>query len=396
MIKNVALYPHFDASGELTLKVKVWTHKGFFTASVPTGTSKGSNEAKNVPVGKATKVFPHLRKNLIGLDENDWTTADEIIKQSDSEEKFGTLGSSMALGCSIAIARAATEGELWRLEGPKKRMEFPFPISNVIGGGLHGGNTSWQEFLIIPHRAKNPLEASRTNYEVWKYIGGELERRKLVSGRNLENAWMSKMDEYQTLDFLSEIAEQWDLRLGLDVAASSFWNGKEYVYRNCGKRMSPEQHLDFLVDAVKKYGIYYVEDPFHEEDFWMSMELMKALPSSLIVGDDLFCTNLERLKKCRKLGCANGIILKPNQIGTLYDAFRTADYALKNGIHSIASHRSRETFDDWISDLSLLWKSPLIKIGCRGFDTAKHNRLIELWNDVPDCQMAVLPLQSSK
>ncbi len=391
MIKNVAVYPHFDASGGLTLKVKIWTHRDFFTASVPTGTSTGSNEAKNVPVKKAVGVFPHLRKNLIGLDENDWMTADKIIKQSDREEKFGTLGSSLALGCSIAVARAATEGELWRLEGPKKRMGFPLPVSNVIGGGLHGGDTSWQEFLIIPHRAKTPLEASRTNYEIWKYVGEELGRKGLLSGRNLENAWMSKMDEYRTLDFLSEIAEQWDVKLGVDIAASSFWDGKEYVYRNYKKGMNPERHLDFLADIIKKYGIYYVEDPFQEEDFWMFMELRKALPSRLIVGDDLLCTNLERLKKCRKLGCANGIILKPNQIGTLYDTFRAAEFAWDNGIHSIASHRSRETFDDWLSDLSLLWKSPLIKIGCLGFDTAKHNRLIELWNDVPGPHMTGLP-----
>ncbi len=391
MIRNVKLYPIYDSTGEITIKVKVWTVKGFFTACATAGTSKGENEAKSLRYNEVTKVFPKIRNSLIGLDETDWVTIDKILLQLDNSNDFQNIGGNLALATSLAVARASSDGELWRLEGPKSRMAFPYPLGNVIGGAKHGGKSTWQEFLIIPQKARDPEHATRMNFEMWHTIGDELKRKGILTGKNIENAWMCRLDCIKTLDFLSNMVEDWDAKIGIDFAASSFWDGKNYVYKDLGKKISPEEHFDTILQVAEQYKLYFLEDPFHENDFRNFADLRQSLPKTLVVGDDLFCTNAERLRKGIVKGSANGIIIKPNQIGTLSQAFQTAEMARQNGIHTIASHRSRETYDDWLSDLSLLWKSPLIKIGNLGPDTMKHNRLIELWHDIPHNSMAELP-----
>jgi enolase len=391
MIRNAKLYPHYNARGDPGLKAKVWTMKGFFSASVPAGASKGEHEARKIDFKKNFELFPSFVNNLIGLDETDWITADRMIMQSDGTSNFSRLGADMALAFSIAIARAGSDGELWRMEGPKSKVYFPYPLSNVIGGGMHGGKPAWQEFMVLPHRAKDPEEAMKTVTEIWKMIGEELEKKKILLGRNIENAWMCDLDETKTLSFLADIAADWGVRLGVDFAASSFWDGKSYVYRNMKRRMSPEEQLQHVADLARHYNIYYLEDPFHEEDFGMFAALQKMLSNRLVVGDDLYCTSEDRLTTGLRIRASRGMIMKPNQAGVLYKAFKAAETARQNGIAPVASHRSAETNDDWLADLALLWKSPIIKIGCLGFDQAKHNRLVELWHDVPNNVMAELP-----
>jgi enolase len=392
MIKDVKIYAVYNSKGEHALRVKIQTSSNnFFSATIPSGTSKGRNEANDIGMKKLLDVFPKVRQNIIGLDENDWVTADEIIEQTDNSKNYANIGISLALGISLAIAKASTGNELWRLRGARERYRFPFPLGNVIGGGSHGGATAWQEFLTLPYKAKTPMEATQTNYEVWKVVGEELKKGGWLISRNIENAWTSKLDDLATLDFLSSIAEDFGVKLGIDFAASSFWNGKEYVYKSLRKKLSPEKQIDAIARVAEVYDLYYLEDPLHEEDFAGFAELNSRLHGRLVVGDDLFCTNSERVAKGIQTKSANAAIIKPNQYGTLYQVSRVIRLMKKNGMMPVVSHRSGETEDDWLSDLALAWDSPIIKIGNLGPDIPKHSRFAELWFDIANKQMASLP-----
>jgi enolase len=227
----------------------------------------------------------------------------------------------------------------------------------------------------------------------WHAIGDELKRKKLLLGRNYENAWMANMNEETTLDFLSTIASDWHMKMGVDFASSSLWDRKCYNYRKSKKKLTPEQQLGFVKETAERYKIWYLEDPLHENAFTSFSVLNKQLGKNrLIVGDDLYCTQFRRLEKGVQERSANGIIIKPNQVGTLFQAQMAVSLAEKHNICPVVSHRSGETGDDWLADLAVLWNAPLIKTGVMGLERlSKHNRLIQLWEEVPDPRMAELP-----
>lgn len=391
MIRDLRVYSVYNSKGKHSLKVKIKTSNGFYSASVPSGTSKGKNEAKDVPIEKVMEVLPHIKKNVIGLDETDWITVDKIIEQTDPSGDYSKMGISLALGISLAVARASEMGELWKFRGTRSSYGFPLPLGNVIGGGEHGGSPAWQEFLVLPHKAKTPREATETNYEIWKVVGEELKKRKWLQGRNMENAWMSTLDDLKTLDLLSSIAEDYDVKLGIDFAASEFWKGGKYAYKSLGKNLTREKQMDAVERVAEVYNLYYLEDPLHENDFEGFAEIRKRLPGKLIVGDDLYCTNTERIKRGISMGSTNAAIIKPNQFGTLFQVGNALRAVRNKGMTPVISHRSGETEDNWLSDLALAWSCPMIKIGNYGPDIPKHSRLIELWEDVPSPTMAELP-----
>jgi len=391
MIQNLKLYRTLNSKGTPGTKVKVFTDSGCYSASVPSGTSKGIHEVKEIAFEEALKVFPEIRKQIIGTEE-DHRKIDAVLQEVDGTGDFGRIGGNISLAVSVAVAKAQTRGELWRLGGLHAPFSFPLLVSNMIGGGAHSGGTEWQEFLVIPYKVKDPFEATEIVTHIWGIVGEELKRRNLLLGRNIENAWMSRLDDMHTLDFLASIAEDWHVKLGVDFAASHFWNGRVYRYRHLKKELRPEEQIDFIKETAEKYRLYYLEDPFHEEDFDSFGILNRELKGRcLVIGDDLYCTNRERFEIGVKSASTNAIIIKPNQIGTLSRAWDVVRISGENGITPILSHRSGETEDPWLSDLALAWRSPLIKIGVLNPDLPKHNRLIELWDDVPDGEMARLP-----
>jgi enolase len=390
MIRNMRMYPIFTSRGTPSVKVKVFTDSSSFSASVPSGTSRGKNEAVELPVSKVLKFFSGIRPHFMAHDEKDWQAADRMLEQLDGTGNFSKLGENMALGISLAMARAATGGQLWRLEGMRLSATFPIPIGNVIGGGAHGGDPDWQEFLLIPHRARDPYKAVEGLTAAWLGIGDELRSKGLLYGRNIENAWMVRLGNEKALEFLSGFAEQWGMRLGLDIAASTFWDGKAYRYKS-GRPMRPEKHLEHVEEVARAYGIAYLEDPLHEEDFEGHAVLTESLKGKCIVaGDDLFCTSISRLEDGLKAKAASGIIIKPNQTGTLSRTRQVALKAREAGLVIIPSHRSGETDDDWLADLAIAWQAPLIKAGVSGLDVPKLNRLVELWEEIPKTAMARL------
>ncbi|MFQ5647907.1 MAG: enolase [Candidatus Aenigmatarchaeota archaeon] len=389
MIHHLKAYAIFNSRMGQTLLARVWTDSGVFSASVPTGTSKGKHEAWDLPPEKALEMSREISKTLKGLDEQDWQNFDIFLQQLDKTGNFSRIGGNLALAASLAVARAATGGELWRLTGKERSAQFPMPVANMIGGGKHDGGTDWQEFLVIPHNAESPAAAFLILREVWKDVGDRLKEKGVLLGRNRENAWMAKLDETRTLDLLSKVAEEFDVRLGVDFAASSFWNGRKYVYKK--RRISPEKQMKAVIRATNLYKLSYLEDPFEEADFEFFAVLNSRLKkSALIIGDDLYCTNQDRLERGIKIGASDGIIIKPNQIGTLYQTAQTVGLAKRAGQVIVPSHRSVETEDAWLADLAVAFDAPLMKIGLG--DIPKFNRLAQLWADIPSVQMAAFPL----
>lgn len=390
MIRNLKLYPIFNSRGEDAVKVRVFTEKGSYHASIPSGASKGSNEAIELPIDKVKMFFTRVRPDFINLNEGDWRSADKMIRRLDGTKNFSKMGENLSLALSIAIARASTDNELWKLHNPGLVATFPFPVCNVIGGGSHGGMTDWQEFLVIPHRAKNPSDAFRTVSEMWREIGSELSRKKLLLGTNRENAWITSMDDVRTLDFLSEFADDWRVRIGMDFAASELFDGKVYRYKKMKKELAPPKQAKLIEEVAERYNMYYLEDPMDQEDFRHTRILSEAMRGKrLVIGDDLYCTNPERVKTGARMSATTGIIIKPNQVGTLLQTSDAVEIARSNNIALILSHRSGETEDNWLSDLAITWEAPMIKIGMA--DVPKYNRLIELWEEIPKVKMAELP-----
>ncbi|MBU3904855.1 MAG: hypothetical protein KJ906_01760, partial [Nanoarchaeota archaeon] len=247
---------------------------------------------------------------------------------------------------------------------------FPYPLGNVIGGGAHGGKTSIQEFLVCPTKAKTMKEAVDINKKIHAEVGKALKTKK-----NYEGAWKAKHDEFLTLDILSKVAEDYGARVGVDVAASEFYKNKKYNYSFY--KFKEVEHLDFILDLIKTYKLFYVEDPFHENDF-KSFGQLKRKTKCLIVGDDLTTTNPQRLIRAKN--SINGIIIKVNQIGTISKALETIKIAKENNIKTIISHRSAETMDPFITDFAIATRSSLLKCGIFGKEReAKIKRLIGLW-----------------
>ncbi len=392
MIRNIRMYPVFTSKGTPSVKVKIFTDSGSYSASVPSGTSRGRHEAAELPVPKVMKFFSRVRPHFIGRDESNWESIDSTLERMDGTRDLSNMGENMALAISLAAARAARKGELWKLDGPRLSAAFPIPVGNVMGGGVHGGGADWQEFLLIPHRARNPYDAIRDLTSAWLSIAEVLREKKFLFGRNIENAWMARLDNEKTLELLSSHASDWGMKTGVDFAASGLWDGKAYKYRKAGKEFRPGKHLEYIEEIAKSYKLYYLEDPLHEDDFKQHTVLTHSLGGKcLVVGDDLYCTDSERVGQGIRNKSTNGILVKPNQTGTLSRAREVVRMARKAGITIVPSHRSGETDDDWLADLAIAWEAPLIKAGVTGMDIPKLNRLIELWEEIPKTRMAQLP-----
>lgn len=392
MIRNLRMYPTFTSKGTPSVMVKLFTDSGSYSASVPSGTSKGKHEAVELPVSRVLKFFSGVRPHFMGRDERNWESIDSTLDELDGTKNFSNLGENLALALSLAAAKAALRGELWKLENPGLSATFPLPVGNVVGGGAHGGGADWQEFLLMPARARNMYEAVESLLSAWLSIGEGLRDKKLLFGRNIENAWMAKLSDEKTLEMLYDYAKDWGMRIGVDFAASDLWNGRAYKYRKARKELKPGKHLEYVEEMAKSYKIYYLEDPLHEDDFKQHTVLTHSLGGKcLIVGDDLYATNRERLAQGIKLKSTNAIIIKPNQAGTLSRTREVVRLAAKSGITIVPSHRSGETDDHWLADLAVAWQAPLIKSGVSGLDTPKLNRLLELWEEIPKASMAKLP-----
>lgn len=384
MIEDIVAIPAYNSRGERTIKVWIKTGKGFYSAYAPTGKSRGKWEAKTVDAKKALATLASIKKSLIRMREEDYEYFDDMLEGL-GRENLGRIGANLAIALSMANIRAASDNKVYKFLNPNART-FPLPLGNVIGGGAHGGFTSIQEFLVYPAKATDIFEAIETNFKIWGDVGKLLKLRGFTAGRNDEGAWIARKDDLKTLEIVTSVAEKYGAGVGIDVAASQLYSKGKYVYHHLKKKFDSGDQLEFMKHIIKTYKLSYVEDPFHENDFASFAELRKSV-KCLIVGDDLFATNPERILKGAEKESCNGAIIKPDQEGLVSKAIRATEVAKRSGMIPIISHRSGETEDAFISDFAVAMEAPLIKCGISGGErVAKVNRLIEIWNGVKNAK----------
>lgn len=395
-----------DSRGNPTVEVDVFTPKGFGRAGVPSGASTGTNEAlelrdadPNRYGGKGVltavkNVNTIIQKELLGLDVRNQREIDELMIELDETDNKSNLGANAILGVSMAVARAAADSlnvPLYRYLGGSNAFTLPVPTMNVLNGGKHAGNDlAIQEFMIQPKGAETFYEALQIGAEIYHVLGKILEKKYGRSSTNVgyEGGYAPKMSEStEALDALAQAIEEagytdTEVTIGLDAAASEFYEDEAYAID--GKKLSAPELMDYYVELVNSYPILSIEDPFYEEAFEDFEALTNELWDTIIVGDDLFVTNIERLSKGVDMGAANALLLKVNQIGTISESFDAANMASRNGYTVIVSHRSAETEDTTIADISVAIGAEMIKTGApaRGERTAKYNQLLRIEEDL--------------
>ncbi len=395
-----------DSRGNPTLEVDVLLDGGAKgRASVPSGASKGEGEALELRDGdmgrylgmgvrKAVRnVNEAIAPELQGMDPFDQRKVDERMVEMDGTPNKGRLGANSILGISLALAKAAAGAKglpLYRYLGGEKARELPLPMMNILNGGKHvDNNLDLQEFMILPTGAKSFSEALRMGAEVFHSLKKVLKKRGLFTGVGDEGGFAPNLSSNEeALQLIMEGIEGVgygpgrDIFLGLDSAASSFYRQGRYLLQlEERKERSSKEMVDLYENLLTKYPIISIEDGLAEEDWEGWGELTRRLGKrAQLVGDDIFVTNRDRLKKGIEEGVANSILIKLNQIGTLTETLDTIMVAKDSGYRVVISHRSGETEDTSIADLAVATNSGQIKTGslCRSERVAKYNQLLRI------------------
>lgn len=398
VIEDVVARKIFNSRGEETLEVDVVTTAGFGRASAPAGASRGKAEVVPYPEGGVDQAMRRVKElvapELIGLNADEQEEIDRLLHEIDGTRDFRNIGGNTAYAVSLAVAEAAATSygiPLFQHLAGYFANELPYPLGNVLGGGKHayGKAPDIQEFLVLPLKASSFSYAAKANVLIHRRVGSLLEKKDatFTGGRGWEGAWAPNIKNEDALEVVTvackEVSKELEVecRVGLDMAASSLWNPKEncYVYARDGIKRDTGEQLDFVLCLIEKYNLVYVEDPLHEEDFEGFAELTKKVRDCLICGDDLFTTNRERLTYGIKVGAANAVIIKTNQVGTITDAWETTKTAKKTQYTPVASHRSGETTDESLAHLAVAFQCPIIKTGVvGGTRMAKINELIRI------------------
>ncbi|CQH58523.1 enolase [Halobacterium hubeiense] len=391
-IESVRFRPILDSRGNKTVEAEVVTEDGGFgRAAAPSGASTGEHEAVELPVEEAIAAArEHVAPRLEGREfAGDQRGVDAALHAADGTEDFSDVGANSAVATSMAAAKAAADvlgAPLYQhLGGAFRGRNFPVPLGNVVGGGEHAADaTAIQEFLAAPVGAPSVRQAVFANAAVHERVGELLEERGEAAAKGDEGAWAPSIDDATAFEIVdeatSDVAEEFgfDVQFGLDMAAAERYEDEAYVYGD--EVRSTEEQIEYVVDLVEEYDLAYVEDPLDENDFAAFAALTERVgDDTLVCGDDLFVTNVERLRDGIEVGAANSILVKPNQIGTLSDAFDAIELATRNGYEAVVSHRSGETEDTTIAHLAVAADAPFIKTGTVGGErTAKLNELIRI------------------
>ena len=407
-INNITARQILDSRGNPTIEVDVVTDNGILgRAAVPSGASTGTHEAvelrdndKSIYLGKSVyqainNVNTVFRENLKGAYVLDQSEIDAKMIELDGTPNKSVLGANAILGVSLAVAKAAAEESrmpLYRYIGGMNSNLLPIPMMNILNGGAHADNgIDFQEFMIMPVGAETFSEALRMGTEVFHHLKAVLKSQKYSTNvgdeggfapdfKNNEDAIKAVM---QAIDKAGYKAGE-DIYIAMDAAASEFYNVEEKMYhfkKSTGDKLNSSQMTDYWADWCKKYPIISIEDGFSEDD-WDGWKLItnKIGDKVQLVGDDLFVTNVNRLADGIKKGVANSILIKVNQIGTLTETISAVKLAQSNSYTSIMSHRSGETEDTTIADLSVGLSCGQIKTGSasRSDRIAKYNQLLRI------------------
>ncbi len=403
-----------DSRGTPTVEVEVTLSNGTIArASVPSGASTGKNEAIEMRdreeryggngVLKAIRnVNKEIAPVLEGISPFQQREIDNIIIKIDDSSDKSNLGANATLATSLAIARAAAKATgqpLYRYLGGVNTHILPVPMMNIINGGKHSdAPIAFQEFMICPIGTASFKEALRMGAETFQTLKKLLHKKGYSTAVGDEGGFAPQLESIEnTLDYIvAAIKESGytpgkDITIALDCAASELFHDGIYDYgtfENNGAQLTPDEQVKFLTSLTEKYPIDSIEDGMAENDLKGWQKLTQALDKRCtLVGDDLFVTNRELLLQGIKDKCANSILIKPNQIGTLSETFDAIETAVQHGYKTIISHRSGETEDTFIADLSVASGSGRIKAGSpnRGERTAKYNRLLRIEEKLGSC-----------
>ena len=396
-----------DSRGNPTVEVEVALDDGSFgRATVPSGASTGQFEAVELRdpesaryLGKGVltavdHVNEEIADALIGMEATDQRAIDQTLIELDGTPNKGKLGANAILGASLAVAKAAaesTELTLYSYIGGANAHLLPTPMMNILNGGVHADNSvDFQEFMIMPVGASTFAEGLRWCSEIYHTLKNVLKEKGLSTGVGDEGGFAPDLKtNAEPFELISEAClkagytpgEQ--IRFAMDPASTEFYNAETGMYelKGEGKSFTSEQMVDYWEALVAKYPIVSIEDGMAEED-WDGWKMLTERIGDRVqlVGDDLFVTNAERLQKGIDLGVANAILIKLNQIGSLTETLDTIELAKKNNYTCIVSHRSGESEDTTIADLSVAVNSGQIKTGapCRTDRIAKYNQLIRI------------------
>ncbi len=391
IIKDINLRKITDSRGNPTVEADIITNDGFGRAAAPAGASTGTFEAQAWPKNDVNLAIRNAKENLIpallGITTSDQKTFDKTLKEKDGSKNLQNIGGNIAVALSLACAKAAANSKnipLFEHVSKTKSYSIPAPMSNVLGGGAHAiGGTDIQEYLVTSF--DNDINtAIETNAAVHKEVAKILKEKfpNIALGKGDEGAWVAPLENVEALDLVTKAVDNVqketgvEVRTGLDVAASEFYKNGKYVYKE--QTLTPEEQVDFMLGLIEEYDLHSVEDPLDQNDFesWASLT---DQTDSLIIGDDLYVTNTERLKEGIKKKSTNSILIKPNQIGTLTDTVETVEMAKDSDMATVISHRSGETTDTSIAHLGVAFESHAIKTGIMGGERiAKLNELVRI------------------
>lgn len=410
-IKSVKAIEVFDSRGNPTVQVEVTTEGGFTGVSiVPSGASTGSFEAMELRdndqerlMGKGVKkavnnVNKRIEKALLDMNVYEQTKIDETLIKLDGTEHKENLGANAILGVSIACAKAAANSlgmSLYKYLGGVDAKKLPTPMMNILNGGKHSDNNiSIQEFMIVPLGGETFRRKLEIGVEVYHTLKKVLKQKGYSVAVGDEGGFAPNLkDEEEAIQLIVEAIIKAgyvpgkDVSISLDIASTEMYeeaknNGKSgYYFWKTDILKTMDEMIEYLANLVNKYPIISIEDGLAEEDWEGWSKLTEKLGNKIqLVGDDLFVTNVKRLRKGITHKVANSILIKPNQIGTITETLDAVELAKRNGYTTVISHRSGETEDTTIADIAVATNAGQIKTGapCRTDRVAKYNRLLNI------------------
>lgn len=408
VIKKVKARQVFDSRGFPTVEAEVILADGSVGQSiVPSGASTGSYEAHELRdksneylnkgvLSAVENINSEINNTVNGLSTFEQKKIDNLLIKLDGTDNKKRLGANAILAVSIANAKAAANSDktsLFKYLGGNNKNKLPFPMLNIINGGAHANNSlQIQEFMIRPDGGKSIYDCLRMSFLVIQNLKDELKLKKFNTNLGDEGGFAPSFNSDEiAIEYIIKAIKKAGLKIGrdinicLDVAANELYVSGKYRIKENNKPVTADELINYYKSLCNKYPIVSIEDPVFEDDWNIWKKLTRELGKKVqIVGDDLFVTNLKRLKKGVKELAANAILIKPNQIGTVTETLEVINFAKKNKFNTIISHRSGDSEDTFIADLAVATESTQIKTGslARSERVSKYNRLLRIEEEI--------------
>ena len=408
VIKKVKARQVFDSRGFPTVEAEVILADGSIGQSiVPSGASTGSYEAHELRdksneylnkgvLSAVENINSEINNTVNGLSTFEQKKIDNLLIKLDGTDNKKRLGANAILAVSIANAKAAANSDktsLFKYLGGNNKNKLPFPMLNIINGGAHANNSlQIQEFMIRPDGGKSFYDCLRMSFLVIQNLKDELKLKKFNTNLGDEGGFAPSFNSDEiAIEYIIKAIKKAGLKIGrdinicLDVAANELYVSGKYRIKENNKPVTADELINYYKSLCNKYPIVSIEDPVFEDDWNVWKKLTRELGKKVqIVGDDLFVTNLVRLKKGVKELAANAILIKPNQIGTVTETLEVINFAKKNKFNTIISHRSGDSEDTFIADLAVATESSQIKTGslARSERVSKYNRLLRIEEEI--------------